>query len=263
MSSSKALYCAAHGFCRHTTAQCFSPRKPKASYSAHKPTYKALSTSTSPSRPPATTTVQTPPTCFRCNEKGHYANKCPTNESSVKARRAWFREHDRNLSHNDLEELEVPIQLNHHHTSALIDTGANRSFVTRALAEQMDLGIHPASGEIELAVPVHTIPRIGHTDPVQMTCGEEIIDAQFEILEDLNGLPVFISTDVLSRLHLQEHGLPYRFGDAVIPGNAQIDPLTPVVEYDTDLSSDNEPTEELRNKATQIIQPELDENASI
>ena len=258
----KPFYCATHGHCRHTTAQCKNPKKTASSQST--PKTAARASSSGATRSTSTLTVSaTTATCYRCKETGHYANKCPTLESTVKSRRTWLREYDRNLSHNDLAEFEIPIQINGHHTSALVDTGANKSFIKQALADQLGLHVNHIEGIIELAIPGFSTPRIGHTDTIQLICGDESLETQLEVIKDLNGPPVFLGTDILPRLNIHANGLPFRFSDAVIPEEEQTDSLLPAIEPTSDSPPSDEPTEEQRTMAMHAIQPELDENSSI
>ena len=264
--STKSLYCATHGHCMHTTAQCKHPKKSTTQKSLYKSASHALSNtpkSTPNDQSNNTLSSDKMPTCYRCHETGHYANKCPTLESVIKSRRTWLRANDKHLSHNDLSEFEIPVQINGHSATALVDTGANTSFIAQAYAKQLDLPIKQAEGIIELAVPGFSTPRIGHTDQVQLTCGNETLNIKLEVIKELNGPPIFLGTDVLSMLNIPLNGLPFRLNDAVVAGEQQIDQILPAIEPTLAESSVDAPTEEQISNAMQAIQPELGDNASI
>ena len=152
--------------------------------------------------------------------------------------------------------------MNGHPTSALVDTGANISFITQAFAAQLDLPIHHLEGTIELAIPGFSTPRIGLTDLLQLIYGTDTLTTRLEVIKDLNGPPVFIGTDILAKLNIPLNGLPFRLNDAVVT-DEQVDTIVPTIESDSALSCADKPTDEQKAAAMQSIQPELDENANI
>jgi len=138
-------HCDIYGKCGHTTDQCYSYKR-KNNY-INNNNISARYTSNSNNK--TSYTVK----CYHCNKEGHYANNCPDKEDRTTIRRATLRELNKNLSNNKLNNYEVPIKVNDSLTTALIDTGANISFITQELVNQLQISTKPVQGEIELAIP--------------------------------------------------------------------------------------------------------------
>ena len=147
---------------------------------------------------------------------------------------------------------------------ALVDTGASLSLITKSLADVLNLPIQPAEGKLSLAIPGFEIPRIGHTNSVRIEYGNSTIyNAQFEIAPDLNGPPVFLGEDILSRVNLSCNGLPFRTNDAVPHSKDRIDPIFSAVEPAISSSRSDEPDSGLIQSAMGELQPELEANTAI
>ena len=115
-----------------------------------------------------------------------------------------------------------------------------------------------------MAIPGYKIPRIGFTSPVQLVYGGSVIsDVQLEVVPSLNGPPVFLGEDILTRLNLPINGLPFRQANALSNSDTVVDPVVPVVEAASPPTGSDEPTDEQVQTARQAIQFELDANDSI
>ena len=204
-------------------------------------------------------TESKPVVCYYCQEPGHVSTYCPEKEEHVKSRRTWVRENDTKLNNNDLEEYEIPIIINDQPITALVDTGANTTFITQNLVDQLNILVNPIEGFIELAIPGFKVPRIAITDPVILQCGEIRIKTQLEVVKQLNGPEIFIGTDIISKLEIPINGLPFKL-DHDISEESHLDQIDPTVEISDD---SQDITKEMLNTAMNEIQSELNNNENI
>ena len=259
-SSKMRLYCDYHGKCGHTTKQC------RAKSTSALKSYSSRTHQSSPSSNSTPTSI--PPSkakCYVCDKIGHYANNCPTRKSKGKetARRVDLDKGQADTSTRP-SAYEVPIKVNNHSTMALVDTGASISLITKALAKELDLQIHPAEGRLNMAIPGFEIPRIGYASNVELVYGNSTLsNVQLEVVPDLNGPPVFLGEDTLACLDLPINGLPFRPKDAISISEATIDPIVPVVEASQSSDSPDELTQGHLKSAMEAIQPELEANSAI
>ena len=245
----KTYFCSKHGNGNHSTDRC---RALKATNKKDGDSKKLTTTDTKNNKPII---------CYTCKEPGHISINCPNTEDKVKARRILLREYDSKLTKNNLVEYEVPIIINDHHTTALIDTGASTSFITQNLVDKLNLFITPVEGTIELALPGHSIPRIAVTELVNLTCGTKNIQTQLEVVKELNGPSVFIGSNIITKLDLETNGLPFRTADITYVTESDIDKVTPTIEQTID--STEGITESMLDNAMAAIANELKDNESI
>jgi transposase InsO family protein len=244
-------YCTKHGKGWHSTEECSYTKK-----SANSETKNTANTNTNTTYNKSGKII-----CHNCNEPGHISPKCPLKEENIKARRTWLRNQDKNLENNDLHDYEVPITINGHDITALIDTGANMSFITTELTNKLQITTKPVSGIIELAIPGFKIDRIATTEPLIIQCGEITVEAELEVVAELNGPSVFIGSDLLPKLEIPINGLPFQIAELSININHNnIDEIVPSIESNT--STESIP-DELLKQAMIEIQPELVENEEI
>jgi hypothetical protein len=89
---------------------------------------------------------------------------------------------------------------------ALLDTGATDSCIRKDIAEKHNLTINPVEGVIILIDKSITIPRIGQTNNIELQCGNHIVSAPLEVIEQR--YPFTIGIDLFHRLGLGITGLP-------------------------------------------------------
>ncbi|KAF9090395.1 hypothetical protein BGX27_002266, partial [Mortierella sp. AM989] len=88
---------------------------------------------------------------------------------------------------------------------ALLDIGVSHSFISSATVEKYYITTIPSSGFIALA-DKSSIPRIGETENVKVKCGNHIVSAPFEVLEQEYDLT--IGMDLFYRFGFNIQGLP-------------------------------------------------------
>jgi hypothetical protein len=243
------LYCKTHGNGNHTSENCRYPRYNQTNNNNNK-------TMINDNNKDSSSIV-----CYYCHEPGHVSTYCPTKEDNVKSRRTWMRENDSKLSNNDLEEYEIPISINNFNTFALVDTGANMTFITQKLVDQLNIFTIPVEGNIELAIPGFSVPRIAITEPVKLQCGDNIIETQLEVIHQLNGPPVFLGSNIISKLDIPINGLPFKTDMTIISSNNHIDKISPLIELTNNSSADI--TEEMVSDAMSQIKNEIEDNEKI
>ena len=91
---------------------------------------------------------------------------------------------------------------------AQLDTGANTTVISHEVVTRLGLSITPKPGTIELADVTMSMPRIGMTDTIMITCGGRTIHHQCEVLNLSDGIDMLIGRDILSRFGIAISGLP-------------------------------------------------------
>ena len=253
-TNTKVYFCSKHGNGNHSTDRCH--------------TLQAANKKTGDSKNNSITTMTNtntknnkPIICFICNEPGHISTHCPNHEDQARARRTMLREHDTKLNNNTLDDYEIPIIVNNHSTTALLDTGASTSFITQDLVNKLNLFIIPVEGTIETAFPGHSISRIAITEAVSLTCGTKTIQTQLEVVKELNGPSIFIGSNIINKLDIDTNGLPFRTTNIIPLDEPITDEITPAVEQTTD--STNGITDIMINEAMATIAKDLQENENI
>ncbi|KAF9971321.1 hypothetical protein BGZ75_001883, partial [Mortierella antarctica] len=86
------------------------------------------------------------------------------------------------MSKSDANERRViiPVEYDGEVYDALLDTGASKSFIDRAIVDKAQLRINGALGKIRLGDKDHSVNRAGETDPIEIRCNEHSILAAFE-----------------------------------------------------------------------------------
>ncbi|PVU86043.1 hypothetical protein BB560_006825, partial [Smittium megazygosporum] len=151
-------------------------------------------------------------TCSKCKQTGHYANQC-TNPS-VKLTHLKKRNNDDKPASNNIQEstpYTVPVVINGYETSGLIDTGADRTFISQSLCDQLGIRTTELHGIINTAHPGITIPRVGITEPVQLKTGHTEFTTSCEILEQGHEFPIIVGRDIIPRMKIDILGLPFSY----------------------------------------------------
>jgi len=144
---------------------------------------------------------------------------------------------------------------------ALLDTGATNSCIRKDIALKHDKQIIPVPGLIALADENTTIPRIGHTENLQLQYGSCEVFAPFEVIEECH--PFVIGIDLFHQLGLGITGLTNPGEDAALLPEPEEDRRPSITPGET---PPEERTKEFQRKKDIFmaqIQSSLDQNAEI
>ncbi|KAI7818580.1 hypothetical protein BC939DRAFT_289749 [Gamsiella multidivaricata] len=101
--------------------------------------------------------------------------------------------------------LFVPIYINQDRHLALIDTGASHSFISSKVVSRYSIPVKEVKGCIELA-DTSTIERVGETENVEIICGQNVLCAPYEVIEQSHAIT--IGMDLFHRYGFNIVGLP-------------------------------------------------------
>lgn len=135
------------------------------------------------------------------NQIGVEANN--SESSLINIESIQFNEHDR--------LPEIPILINKCKTKALVDTGAEVSFIDVRLAEELNIDIIKTKGDIILAGNLK-LERIGKTAELEIEIPNKKIAVGLELAK-LEDAKVIIGMDIMSQLGIALIGLPSSFVD--------------------------------------------------
>ena len=274
-------FCQLHGLGTHPTEQCRSlqARKRRANPGATDAHFERPSSSSATADPPAPTVKVT---CYRCDQKGHYANECrqktPVTQDKPSVRRMTVvasREDDDSCPANektiDRSLTLIPVLLNGQKHTALLDSGATCSLISKSLADELGATIEPKEGSINLA-DVRTIPRTGVTSPIRTQTGSLDTLYRYEVIPELAGAQLFIGNDLINRVV----GPDYLAGKFTLPGTTDdapahavdapahaVDAPAPLVSSDFNEEEESSEFQAFRETVVQAIAPELAANAAI
>ncbi|PVV03927.1 hypothetical protein BB560_001584 [Smittium megazygosporum] len=150
-------------------------------------------------------------TCNKCQQIGHYANQCTSPSVNYTHLRENSKEGDGiNCNKQEITPFTVPVYIKGLKTLGLIDTGADRTFISKELCKKLKVATVDIPGVINTAHPKITIPRIGITEPIAIQIGDTLINQSCEILEQCHKNTLIIGRDIIPKLHIEIFGLPYR-----------------------------------------------------
>ena len=133
----------------------------------------------------------------------------------------------------DTSSTLVPVLLNGQKHSALLDSGADRSLISKSLVDELGATVEPKEGSIQLA-DASTIPRIGVTSPIRTQTGSLDTPYRYEVIPELAGAQLFIGNDLINRVV----GPDYLAGKFTLPSTTDdapahaVDAPTPLVSSD-------------------------------
>ena len=157
------------------------------------------------------------------------------------------------------DEIVVPILLQNKREWALVDTGANKSFLSPALAE--DLGISVITDnkkKIQLASNNSVTQSVGTTENVQLNYMGKTIHHPFVVMDLAFRHPCQIGTDLMPKLGIAITGLASSWDTQ--------DEKSPETDIPNDVPEPNNSpagTQQERENFIRAVQPSLDANAKI
>ncbi|GJU21556.1 reverse transcriptase domain-containing protein [Tanacetum coccineum] len=137
-------------------------------------------------------------TCHACGEKGHYKNQCPKVNNSAYGRAYLLR--DKN-AHQDPNVVTGTFLLNQHLARVLLDSGADKSFVSISLSSK--LNILPITLDTTYDIEMADGNLVG-TNTVIQGCTLILLNQPFEIdlmPIKLRSFDIVIGMDWLSKYH--------------------------------------------------------------
>ena len=151
----------------------------------------------------------------------------------------------------------VPVLLNGQKHTALLDTGATHSVMSKSLVDELGATVEPKEGSIEFADD-HTIPRIGVTSPIRTQTGSLDTPHRYEVIPKLAGAQLFIGNDLINRVV----GPDYLAGKFTLPSTADdapahaVDAPTPLAPSDTSTEEESPEFQALPETVVQATAPE-------
>ncbi|MGB6314408.1 MAG: pol polyprotein, partial [Pseudolabrys sp.] len=147
--------------------------------------------------------------------------------------------------------------------TALLDTGATHSVMSKSLVDELGATVEPKEGSIELAND-RTIPRIGVTSPIRTQTGPLDAPHRYEVIQELAGAQLFIGNDLINRVVEPDYlagrfMLPSTTDDA--PAHA-VDAPTPLVSSDFNKEEESPEFQASFEKVAQAIAPDVGLNAT-
>lgn len=106
---------------------------------------------------------------------------------------------------NSNNRLFIHISIRKERHLTLIDTGAMHSFISKSLVDRYMIPVKEKTGVIELA-DKSQIQRIGETENVEVSCGENVLCAPYEVIQQDHAIT--ISMDLFHRYGFNIVGLP-------------------------------------------------------
>jgi hypothetical protein len=103
------------------------------------------------------------------------------------------------------KRITVHVEFQDELYDALLDTGASKSFINKALVSQLNLKTVPTKGTISLGDKNLAVERKGETEPLTIICNDHTVCTPFEIL-DLE-LPFVIGMDIFHNLGFSIGGI--------------------------------------------------------
>ena len=158
----------------------------------------------------------------------------------------------------------VPVLLNGQKHSALLDSGADRSLISKSLVDELGATVEPKEGSIQLA-DASTIPRIGVTSPIRTQTGSLDTPYRYEVIPELAGTHLFIGNDLINRVV----GPDYLAGKFTLPSTTDdapahvVDAPTPLAPSDANKEEGSSEFQAFPETVVQAIVPEPATNATI
>ena len=135
--------------------------------------------------------------------------------------------------HNAVKLKPYPVMANGINILAVVDTGANITFVAKQFVDEHNIAFTPTTEPIRTISKSVNIPGIGRTEPIHLVSGQIDVMHCCEIIGGYEGHPLIIGRDLA--LHFMSHtmGLPLEstgHGDPAEP--AVVDTAPPLADVD-------------------------------
>ena len=223
--------CSYHGEnSTHPTKDC-RMLKPQPDTSSFHPSKKPASSSSSTTHATPAAAPRTP--CWKCKQMGHWANDCPNKTVTFDASKPSLPKPTGSstpassfgiiypmvhepppakkapASLNEREhfpEVTVAVEIAGSTLQALIDTGAGKSYIRKAVTQTLDLSICPSTAKIRLG-DGSVVPVLESTDEVTIRSNGHSLRLRMGILVDIQH-DLILGRDVIFQLGIGLTGLP-------------------------------------------------------
>jgi predicted aspartyl protease len=109
------------------------------------------------------------------------------------------------LAFNNGVQITIPLYFDDETYTAMVDTGATKSFIDISVVERANLKMHKVSGNIYLGHKEMHVARMGHTDDITIECNKRSIMTPFEVFQLKHDF--VIGLDLLPRLGISLSGI--------------------------------------------------------
>jgi hypothetical protein len=150
--------------------------------------------------------------CYKCNELGHYANECrgssKSREQAPTAKRVQSEDIPQVVNLRSGGSILTPCLINGRSVMALVDGGADISFISSKIVTELDLTITPVIGKIKQFANKSELDRIGYVDKVTLENGSRKLLVRLEVAEMSGEEDLLIGTDLWRPLGYELLGVP-------------------------------------------------------
>ncbi|KAG1612549.1 hypothetical protein G6F44_013388 [Rhizopus delemar] len=153
--------------------------------------------------------------------------------------------------------LHTPFLLNDHRLIALVDTGADVSFISKNAVNKLKLRIIPVHGSLLLADKEKTVKRLGVTDKLNVGYKGQTVAHEFEVLNMHDKVDAIFGRDILPRLGIHLVGVATNWDDNKVKFDDSIEDS----EYIPNVSNAGTPEE--HEALLQALQSHIDKNQQI
>ena len=142
-----------------------------------------------------------PVVCYTCQKQGHYSNNCPQKAEGNNKKEKNETPRHCTISGNAFQKNESPYitaKIGKHKLSALIDTGATHSLISKAAARKVNALYIPLTNKRVMKTAATDKLTMSYCTQLDLSFGKKTISTQFFILDNLGGDDLVLGADFLS-----------------------------------------------------------------
>jgi hypothetical protein len=118
--------------------------------------------------------------------------------------------------------IVAPCMVNGQKIYALIDSGAEISFISLTLVHELNLTVLPSAGTLQMAMQGMNVKRIGRVADMELWCGKYKIRRDMEILDMEKSINAIIGMDLFQTLNIQIINVPTQWPDVINDSTMEI-----------------------------------------